>query len=79
MTIDSLPPHGSSPAGHGTFVPVQTTYKPSVGLMDFDLVESLWRGLWGFGGLGLFGLRGRDFKSRLLSGLAVEEGGFGDV
>jgi hypothetical protein len=29
MMIDSSPPHGFSPYGHGTFVPVQTTYKPS--------------------------------------------------
>ena len=31
--IDSPPPYGVSPCGHGTFVPVQTTYKPSVVLL----------------------------------------------
>jgi hypothetical protein len=36
MTIDSPPPHGVSPFGHGTFVPVQTTYKPSVVLLILD-------------------------------------------
>jgi hypothetical protein len=36
MTIDSSPPHGVSPFGHGTFVPVQTTYKPSVVLLILD-------------------------------------------
>jgi hypothetical protein len=32
--IDSPPPYGVSPCGHGTFVPVQTTYKPSVVLKE---------------------------------------------
>jgi len=36
LTIDSSPPHGVSPFGHGTSVPVQTTYKPSVVLMSAD-------------------------------------------
>jgi hypothetical protein len=36
MTIDSPPPHGFPPFGHGTFVPVQTTYKPSVVLLILD-------------------------------------------
>jgi len=34
---DSPPPYGVSPCGHGTFVPVQTTYKPSVVLLIWIL------------------------------------------
>jgi hypothetical protein len=36
LLIDSSPPHGFSPYGHGTFVPVQTTYKPSAVFWIFE-------------------------------------------
>jgi len=39
LTIDSPPLYGVSPCGHGTFVPVQTTYKPSVVLLIVDGME----------------------------------------
>jgi len=48
MMIDSSPPHGFSPYGHGTFVPVQTTYKPSAVFWIFEgeRKNSLRRGKW---------------------------------
>jgi hypothetical protein len=41
FSIDSKPPHGFSPFGHVAFTPVQTTYKPSVVLLNSSIFRFL--------------------------------------